>query len=190
MTIRMIAVLALLIAEVTLVPAARANPPLSGKERIMKPRDQVKVFLITDRASPSFRDSLVIDVGLRNDGPDDVYIFQGLAWGPGGGLVLHLRNQDGAEIPPVVFDDTVMAPPRSQHDSTMFIRLEEGNFFGIRRELPLKDLVKAPGKYSLQVEYRSPASLHSFDKKLQSLPALWQEDPSIFSNEVPIDVVP
>lgn len=190
MTIRMISVVALLIAIAVLVPLAGASPQASGKERIMRPAGQVKVFLITDRAAPSFRDSLVIDVGLRNDGPQDVYIFQGLAWGPGGGLVLHLRNQDGAEIPPVVFDETVMAPPRSQHDSTMFIRLEEGNFFGTRRELPLKDLVKAPGKYSLQVEYRSPVPLHFFDKKLQSLPALWQEDPSILSNEVPIEVAP
>jgi hypothetical protein len=147
------------------------------------------IFLTSGQTKVSLSQSMVINVGIRNDGKDPLYVYGNIAWGYGGGLVLRLRDQSGKGIKPVFLDDTMLPPP-PQNDPSIFIRLKEDKFFGTRRELPIADLVKTPGKYSLQVEYRSPLPCGFVDPKLQRLPALWHEDASIFSNSISFEVVP
>jgi hypothetical protein len=69
------------------------------------------LFLRTDRAQYSLRDSIVIDVGVRNDGREPIYVYNIMAWGFGGGLVLWLRDHDDKVIEPVMRDDTMLPPP-------------------------------------------------------------------------------
>jgi hypothetical protein len=149
---------------------------------------QASVFLTVERTKYSLDKSMAIDVGIRNDGRDPVYVYGRIAWGYGGGLVIRIRDASGKEIAPVLRDDTMLPPPRRDDDPGIFVKLEEANFFGTRRDLPVRNLVKTPGKYSLQVEYRSPLSCGFMDRKLQQLPALWHEDESIFSNTVSFEV--
>jgi hypothetical protein len=167
---------------------SRGCEALAGKQAV-RTVNKVRVWLRINSAKYSIRDSMVLDAALRNEGEEPVFIYGKMAWGYGGGLVIRLRNQEGKEMAPAVRDDTMLPPPPSDNDQTIFVRIEPDNFFGTRRVLPVKDLVTEPGKYSLQVEYRSPASCQFFDPKLQQMPALWHEDPSIFSTQVPLEVV-
>lgn len=166
----------------------RASCP-GGQEGKALTHARASIFLIADRTRYALHQSLVIDAGIRNDGPDPLYVYGQIAWGYGGGLVLRLRNQSGKEIAPVLRDDTMLPPPPKDDDPSMFVALEENTFFGTRRELPVTKLVKTPGRYSLQVEYRSPLACGFVDPKLEQLPALWHEDESIFSNSVSFEVI-
>jgi len=152
--------------------------------------DGVKLVLVTDIKTVSLQDSLVLDVALRNDGQEPIFVYADIGWGYGAGLVIRLRNHEGQEIGPVFRDDRMLPPPPSNDDPAIFTRLDRDNFFGTRRKLALKDLVTTPGKYTLQIEYRSPLPCRFVDPKLQRLPALWHEDASIFSNQVAIEVLP
>ena len=153
------------------------------------PAQRASVFLRTDKTSYSLDGSLVIDAGVINAGTVPIYVYGWISWGYGGGLVIRLRDERGKEIAPVLRDDT-MLPPEND-DPSMFVKLrEEGDFFGTRREMEVKDLVKRPGKYTLQIEYRSPLSCKFVGSQLQRLPALWHEDASIFSKQVPFEVTP
>lgn len=153
------------------------------------PPQRASVFLRTDKGSYSLAGSLAIDAGIMNSGADPIYVYGWISWGYGGGLVIRLRNDHGKEIAPVLRDDT-MLPPEND-DSSMFVKLREGgDFFGTHREIAVKDLVKRPGKYTLQIEYRSPLSCNFVGSNLQKLPALWHEDASIFSKQVPFEVTP
>ena len=153
------------------------------------PHELTHVFLYADQAQYALSQLLVVDVGI-NDGPDPVYIYGRIAWGYGGGLVLRLRDQSGKEVAPILRDDTMLPPPSRNDDPSMFVKLIENKFFGTRREIPVPDLTKTPGKYSLQVEYRSPLFCGFVDPKLRRLPALWHEDAGILSNVVSFEVTP
>jgi len=183
--------LALVVLLGTRVGSAQGDPCSPARAgSTARAADRVKVVLTTELRKVSLRDSLVLDVALRNDGRNPIFVYADIGWGYGAGLVIHFRNDRGKEVGPTFSDDTMLPPPPSNDDPTMFARLDRGNFFGTRRELPLKEYLNAPGKYTLQIEYWSRLPCHFVDPKLQQLPAVWHEDGSIFSNEVPIDVVP
>jgi hypothetical protein len=147
------------------------------------------LFLTIDHTKYSLSQSMVLNVGIRNDGHDPVNVYGNIAWGYGGGLVLKIKNQAGKDVIPGLHDDTMLPPP-SLDDPSIFVQLTEDNFFGTRRVLSLKDIIKSPGKYTMQVEYHSPLSCAVVDPKLQQLPALWHEDASIFSNTISFEVMP
>jgi hypothetical protein len=150
---------------------------------------QITLFLTTDRTKYSLSQSMVLNVGIRNDGHNPVYVYGDIAWGYGGGLVLKIKDQSGNDVVPELHDDTMLPPPRLD-DPRIFVRLIEDNFFGTRRVLPLKDVIRHPGKYTLRVEYKSPLSCAIVDPTLQKLPALWHENASVFSNTVSFEVTP
>lgn len=178
--------------------AVAGTPAVFSQNASSVPRDQggglsirkPEIFVTMSHTKYSMNDFIVIDVGIRNDGRDPLYVYRKIAWGFGGGLVLRLMDQTGHQVAPVVRDDTMLPPPATSNDASIFVQLTEDDFFGTRRNLLAKDLVKAPGKYSLQVEYRSPLSRKFVDPKLRQLPALWHEDESIVSHSVPFEVVP
>jgi hypothetical protein len=147
------------------------------------------VFLSINKKIYTLGESLVIDTGIRNLGPEAIYVFNELAWGPGGGVVIRLKNGSGREIAPVLRDDTLLPPPLADpHTHSLLLSLDEGEFFGAHRVLPISDLVKEPGKYLLQIEYRSPLFCADVKPEFQELPVIWHENGSLFSNVVSFTV--
>jgi hypothetical protein len=162
-----------------------------GLDANAAPMKRAVIFLTVDKSAYSLKQSLVVDAGIRNAGPDVIYVFNELAWGSGGGLVIQLKNQSGKEIAPVLRDDTLLPPPLADpHTNSLLLNLDEGEFFGIRRVLPISDLVRRPGKYTLQIEYRSPLFCKTADAGLHDLPVIWHEDGSLFSNIASFTVRP
>lgn len=148
-----------------------------------------RIFLATDRTSYKINQSIALYAGVRNMNEDkSIYIYRNLAWGYGGGLVLHLRDSAGREVRPTVMDDTMLPPPKSLDDKGIFVELKAEEIFGLGRILSLRDMIKSPGQYYLQVEYKSPLSCSIVDSKLQHLPALWHEDVSLMSNTLYIEI--
>jgi hypothetical protein len=158
-----------------------------SEHRLMKAKDAIKVTLRAEQVSYSIGDSIELEVTLRNEDEAPVYIYRELLWGYGGGLILHIHNEQGDEVEPNLREDTLLPPP-SDSDPGLFVRLDQHNLFGTRRIVPVKNLTQRAGKYTLQVEYRSPVPRGFMDPKLQKLRALWHEDPSLFSNAVPLNV--
>jgi hypothetical protein len=154
-----------------------------------QPSQRASAFLRLDKMVYSLAGSMTIDAGVMNTGDSPIYVYDWLSWGPGGGLVILLRDERSKLIAPIVRDDTMLPPPREGNNQSMFVRLRDsGDFFGTQRNIELRDLVKSPGKYTLQIEYRSPLSCKFVDGKLKKLPALWHEDAGIFSKQVPFEV--
>ena len=162
--------------------------PIQGRDKLLPKR--VSLFLNINNGKYSLNQSLVLDVGIRNDGRDDVYIYKWLVWGYADSLVLTLRDQSGEEIEPLLHDDTLLPPPPRKDDASMFVQLMQDDFYGTRRSLPITDLVKTPGKYTLQIQYRGPLSCKYVDPKLRELPALWRENATISSNVVSFEITP
>jgi hypothetical protein len=147
--------------------------------------NSLKVDLRLEHTVYSLSDSLVVEAAIQNDGDHVIYICRDLVWGPGG-FMIHLKDARGNSVQPQVLDDT-FGPPPSTDDPALFVRLEQGSFFGTRRTIPVKNLVRRPGKYTLSVEYRSPIPRNYMDEKIRKLPVFWSEYPPILS--VPIDVI-
>ena len=173
-------VLGLLMTYVSGSNAARGQAQLPSSRN-------ASLFLRTDRAQYSLRDSIVIDVGVRNDGREPIYVYNIMAWGFGGGLVLWLRDHDDKVIEPVMRDDTMLPPPPAG-DTSILSRLGPSMFIGDRRTLEVKLLVRQRGRYSIQVEYASPLVRQVVDPTLQALPALWSDTPHIWSEKVVLDI--
>jgi hypothetical protein len=133
---------------------------------------------------------MVMEAGLRNDGRDPFYVYQRMGWGPGGGLALRLKDQSGREIAPVMQDDGMSPPPPKNDDPSMFVKLYGGQLFGLQRELPITDLVTAPGRYTLQIEYRGAMPCNWVARDLAAIPALWLENASLFSGTISFQVIP
>ena len=130
--------------------AARGQAQLSSSRN-------ASLFLRTDRAQYSLRDSIVIDVGVRNDGREPIYVYNIIAWGFGGGLVLWLRDHDDKVIEPVMRDDTMLPPPPAG-DTSILSRLGPSMFIGERRTLEVKPLVTATWEVRhVRIEYRQRA---------------------------------
>lgn len=154
-----------------------------------QPSQQASVFVHLDKMVYSLTGSMTIDAGVMNIGDSPIYIYNWLSWGPGGGLVILLRDTGGNILAPVVRDDTMLPPPRADNGRGLLVRLRDsGDFFGTQRKIQVRDLVKSPGKYTLQIEYRSPLSCKFVGGTLRNLPALWHEDASIFSKRIQFEV--
>ncbi|MEO5822725.1 MAG: hypothetical protein ABIT71_19630 [Vicinamibacteraceae bacterium] len=145
------------------------------------------LFLRTDRSQYSLRDTIVIEVGVRNDGQQPLYVHNRMAWGMGGGLVLWLRDDHGEAIDKVLRDDTMLPPP-PEEDLSLFAKVLPGMFLGTRRAMEARNLVRKAGRYTIQVEYRSSLSREFVPPNLRALPALWMESPSIWSEKVRLDI--
>lgn len=176
----------LTICNVSIAQSRSCQRPIAGNTLAYR---SSQIFLATDRTSYKISQSIMLYAGVRNVNVDDsIYIYRNLAWGYGGGLVLRLRDGKGKEVRPAVVDDTMLPPPKSLDDKGIFVELKAEEIFGLGRVLPLRDIVKSPGHYYLQVEYKSPLSCSILDSNLQHLPALWHEDASLMSNTLSIEI--
>jgi len=148
---------------------------------------QVKVHLTCDKPKVSLHDVLTMDVAIRNDGGDDVYLFQRMDWGEEGGVARYIQDEKGKLV---VSERGVLDSPPQPNDPAMLVRLEQGCFYGIRSQMKAKDLVPSPGKYTMKVIYRCPFPRDVLPNKFRSLPVLALEDPGVESNKVTFEVVP
>jgi hypothetical protein len=171
--------------------ASQSAPGRASADSEKTTWERASLFAHTDRQLYSLDQSMVIDVGILNHGPDPVYVYGCISWGYGGGLTITVRDSSGKIVGPETMDDTMLPPPKRNDDPSIFVRLkEDGDFFGAERTLPVRDIVKSPGKYTLEVEYNSPLSRSYVAEKLRKLPALWHESAAIVSKRIPFEVVP
>lgn len=153
------------------------------------PSEHVSLYFHINASNYPINGSIVLNAAIVNSGDNPVYVYDWISWGYGGGLVIRIRDEHGNEVAPVLRDDTMLPPPRNVNDPNIFVRLRDhGDFFGTQRRMKVADLVKFPGKYTLQIEYRSPLSCKFVGEQIRNLPALWHEDKSIFSTRVPLEV--
>jgi hypothetical protein len=150
-----------------------------------------QAFIATNQVKYSMSQSITLYAGIRNNNSDDpIYVYKEMAWGFGGGLVLHIWDAQHRVVNPRFRDDTMLPPPSGLDNKSMFIELRADEIYGVSRTLSLGDLVRSSGRYSIQVEYRSPLACSFVDASIRELPALWHEDKSMFSNIIVIEVGP
>jgi hypothetical protein len=166
--------------------SAAGGSAVSGSAQPFQTRS-ASVFLRTDRSQYSLRETIVIDVGVRNDGREPIYVYNRMTWGMSGGLVLWLRDDKGQIIESVLRDDTIMEPPPPD-DPSIFAKLRPGMFIGTRRKLEARLLVRRAGRYTIQVEYRAAVSRDYVHADQRALPALWRESSSIWSEKATLDI--
>ena len=127
-----------------------ASPASHGGAQQPKHFEKVKVTLTCDRTRVSLKDDHYMDVAIRNDGSEDVYLFQSLHRAQRGGQGPYIKDERGKVI---YFEFDPLWPPPRPNDPTLLLRLEEGHFYGVREVRRVKDLVPTPGKYTLFVVF-------------------------------------
>ena len=148
----------------------------------------ISLEIWTDHAKYSPQGTLKLSASLHNMGDKAVYIDRRMFWtGLGGGLELEIRDADGKLLPARMLSDAIMPPPKEGDDSIL-IRLDEGFFYGTSVNLLVKDFFPKPGRYSLQVIYKSALHKEFVSPQLRKLPALWADSPEIRSKPVSVDV--
>lgn len=146
-----------------------------------------KIRILTNKSRYSLRESVELDVAIRNEGDSPIYLDRRMFWGYGGGLHLDIRDQQGTSIGPSVRDDAIMPPP-SQDDPLPLVRIDEWHFFGTTRLLPIQEYFFKPGKYVLRVKYTSWLDRDDLIPRLRDLPGPRKGDPSIVSEPVWIEI--
>ncbi len=112
----------------------------------------------TDRRTYSIKGKMLMEVQLTNVGKDTVYLYRwDLCWGQG--LALNLRVQDsaGQDIQTGILWDCIPPPPKPD-DLSEFIRIEPSNFYGLRDQIKLREIVNKPGEYDLLIQFGSSLS--------------------------------
>ena len=141
------------------------------------------ISLASDKKNYSLADDIRLDVHVANKGPDQLTIFGDLLWGYAGGLVLHVYDVSNKEVPAKVLDDD-MVIPSTLNDRNSFVVLSPDHYLGTTRIEHLADLVRKPGKYSIQVEYISPVPSGSGQG-----PNFWsREKPAVWSNKIEVQI--
>ncbi len=180
--------LALMILAVGSPGAGFSSCPKRGDVAAQRPPAVISLHL--DRSVYALEDSIVTEVAIRNGGADPLFLFNELDWHVAAGMAVKLFDSDGNWIQTFVDDPNVPGPPPSLDDPTMFVRLRKGDFFGNRRVLKVRDLVRSPGEYRLSVWYVSNLPCNILKPKLQMLPAIWSEHGIYESQQVRFTVVP
>jgi hypothetical protein len=148
------------------------------------------VFAKPDAEAYAMSDTALIDVGLRNDSQEDVFVFHDIydiSFSFSEGLIFHVQEVGGKEIRPSVISHVPPVPIKDGDDSSLFVRLKPDHFYGIRESIALRELAR-PGRYQITVEYVSPALRPMFSARLKGLRTLWHSDGGIMAKPFQIDV--
>jgi hypothetical protein len=114
---------------------------------------QLQLRVRTDRRTYSIKGKMQMEVQLTNVGMETVYLWRwDLCWGQGPTLNLWVEDSDGHEVHTDVLWDCVPPPPKPEGLSD-FIRIDPSNFYGLRDEINLREIVNKPGKYKLSIEF-------------------------------------
>lgn len=151
---------------------------------------QLQLSIRTDRSVYSMKDKLHMEVQLTNVGKSDVYVWDWIfCWGQGSALSIHAFDDKGKMVQPVSgFLIDCVPPPPKEHDTSQFIRLEPGRFYGIADDFDIRDLVDGPGNRTLSISISGVLS-HDFLRKFgyPDLP-YWTSDDKLLFDRVPIRV--
>jgi len=94
-----------------------------------------------------------MEVQLTNIGAETVYLWSWyLCWGQGPALNLWVEDSEGREVHTSALWDCVPPPPKPA-DLSEFIRIDPSNFYGLRDEINLREIVNKPGKYKLTIQF-------------------------------------
>ena len=151
---------------------------------------QLQLSIRTDRSVYSMKDKLHMEVQITNVGNSDVYVWDWIfCWGQGSALSIHAFDDKGKMVQPVSgFLIDCVPPPPKEHDTSQFIRLEPGRFYGIADDFDMRDLVDGPGNRTLAISISGVLS-HDFLRKFgyPDLP-YWTSDDKFLFSRVPIRV--
>lgn len=150
---------------------SQAQQGADGTDR--KPR--IDVVIWTDKTVYSQTDSVEVFVLLRNTAHETVYVDRRMFWGGlAGGLDLVITDELGEPVPPAIFRDALMPPPKEKDMSTL-IRLEPGFFYGTRLVFPVEKWIRRAGRYSIRAEYTSHLRPDHFSAEIQKLAVVWAD---------------
>lgn len=139
--------------------------------------------LASDRTNYSLADDIHLDVRVTNAGASKLTVFGELLWGYAGGLVLHVYDTSGKDVPAKSLDDA-MVVPSTLEDCHSFVILNRDHYLGTTRVDHLSDLVEKPGTYFIQVEYISPVP-----REFGQGPDFWsREKQPVWSNKIEVQV--
>ena len=147
----------------------------------------------TDRQSYRLTEELKMEILLKNDSNEDIYIWGwDLCWNPARGLSMHITARDGKPVTGDFFLDCVPPPPREGYPYA-FIRIEAGQFHGRADTFKVKDLINRPGEFDVEVTYNSFLSdefIREFLAKdpIAKLPVWTMEKPVITATKVHVIV--
>jgi|SRR5271165_4638954 len=153
------------------------------------PYQDLRVDVSCQSRSVRMSDNIILVVSLRNEGTEPLFLYNRIGWGEGGGLTLRIDGMGGNTVASPVRDDTMLPPPRIG-DFSILVRLDDNEFFGVRRISPVRDLVSGPGQYKLRVSYSSLLYPDLVQRELRGLRIIWDSDPPIRSEWITIDVRP
>jgi hypothetical protein len=159
----------------------------AGKSTLRTP---ISVAIRTDRQKYSLAEFVKLYISLENVSDDTVYVDRRFLFGgPIYGLTLLIRDEKGNLVRSGGYADARTPPPPPRDgDASILIRLDEQCFYGTWVKVPVKDRFLKPGRYSIQVEYKSWLQRDQVPPQLRDLPAIWEDAPSISSMPVWVEI--
>ena len=119
---------------------------------------RLQLTVRTDRQAYSIKGTMLMEVQLTNVGEDTLYVYRwDLCWGQGLALNMRVKDSEGRDVHTTILWDCIPPPPKPDEPS-QFIRLEPSNFYGLRDEIKLREIVNKPGKYQLIIQIGSSLS--------------------------------
>jgi hypothetical protein len=116
---------------------------------------RLQLTVRTDKQTYSIKSEMLLEVQLTNVGRDTVYVYRwNLCWGQGPALNMRVKDAEGRDVYTSILWDCIPPPPKPGEPS-QFIRLEPSNFYGLRNEIKLRQIVNKPGKYQLTIQIGS-----------------------------------
>ena len=154
--------------------------------------DKVKVELNLAKNQVKMDEHLDLKLSVVNNGDKSVYIYKNTHLGLGGGLLLHLMDDEHKKLKWAdkgeYRNDTLLPPPANRDDVNAFVEILPGMRFEIDEQLAVKSLCRTPGKFFLNLEYWSPVRKVSYGPKVQALPVIWQNTVELKSKDVSITI--
>ncbi len=124
-------------------------------------------------------ETLKFDVVLTNKTSESIYVDRRMyCCGIGSGLELRILDSNGNRVPLRMAIEQ-LAPPPQEGDLSILVRLDEGYLYGTQLELPLKDNLPKPGRYSLRVIYKSVLHREFLSAQLRNLAIISDQTPAI-----------
>lgn len=116
-----------------------------------KNNPKLEVSIRSQKTTYSLKEDLQLEIQLTNTGTDSLFIDGGLFFDDGR-LNLWIFDEKGKQVYLTLPRDLLPPPPPNKRN---FLELHKDDFFGLRVNEPLKDLVNSPGTYEIVVDYMS-----------------------------------
>ena len=157
-----------------------------GQEKSPIKNQEPTALIMTIRSDKNLcktKESITLEVLLRNSSKNPLYLYADLDWGVSASLSLWVRDTiSGKDVSQHVIADAQTPPPSSKE---AFIKLLPEHIYGVVLKSTLDDLnITQKGSYELRAEYHSPIpSDMGFE-----LPIWGRERGSTLSNRIVIKV--